>query len=686
MPADCMKNRRIEIIAGVVLVTTVLTFAQTKPAVELEGAIAKEEVTGDMKAAIAAYQKIAAESYAPPDVRARALLHLAGCYDKIGQHQSRRVYEQIVRDFADQPSAAQARARLAVLNQRDPSSSQVSMTQHQIKLPYENVGPGDTDGHRIVYFDQEKKELIYLDLATTRRRTIITAKTDDPLGFSPSRDFSKVFLHFYFPDKPLLAVVNTDGSNYHQLPSLSIVVGCWMWSWDSRYLLLCGQSHDGVSHLLTVSVDNGRVHELVSLKSGLVTAAAFSPDGRSVAYKIGPSVAGGASRLFIIPAGGGDSQQIYEEMPLPAENGADPVRLLDWSADGRYLAISSRRTGRGALHLLPISDGRSAGAPIFVQYGDVEVGVTTIGGGLIYQTPQPENYWSVYLLFLDENGHPGNWKRLNQPPGGEDYPAPSWSADSNQIVYVLSNGESGNIVRSVHVYDVLSGIDREIYHHTNYLPCVWGAQQTRLFCCAVQHGQETKIVSLSTQSGDIQPLYTFSDSAFSYRVEYADDDDQALFVRKWDSRGWMMLRFEVNTKRLTELESGQHSEMYPIALHQQWLARKNEQAVEVRPRLGGSWRVLLSASKDFSAPSGWVLSPDGRWMIFRDLDSSGKQSLFRVNIASGVQERLGEVPTAGKSGSLRLSPDGRKIVWTSADFSHNYLWLLENFVPSATKR
>src|ERR1019366_5832549 len=92
-------------------------FAQMKPAVELEGIIAREEVDGDLKTAMAAYLKIAADTSASHDIRARALLHLAACYEKLGQ-QAQKVYEQIVREFPDQPAAAQARARLASFSAR----------------------------------------------------------------------------------------------------------------------------------------------------------------------------------------------------------------------------------------------------------------------------------------------------------------------------------------------------------------------------------------------------------------------------------------------------------------------------------------------------------------------------------------------------------------------------------------
>ncbi len=95
----------------------------------------------------------------------------------------------------------------------------------------------------------------------------------------------------------------------------------------------------------------------------------------------------------------------------------ESVRLLDWTANGLFLAIASERTGKGALHLLPIRDGKSAGAPVFVKYGDFVTGVTTAAGGLIFQSTKPGGVWAVYLASLDASGRPGGWKRLDLPLG-----------------------------------------------------------------------------------------------------------------------------------------------------------------------------------------------------------------------------------------------------------------------------
>jgi hypothetical protein len=186
--------------------------AQTRPAVELQAAITEEQVDGDLKTAIAAYQKIPADKAAPRDVRAKALPHLAGCYEKLGQ-QAKGVYRQIVKDFGDQP-AAQARTRLATLKQDDHPAPPATRTQRRIEESGKVFSEGDTDGHRAAYRNDETGELIYGDLAGHSKRVIYKMKLDNQPGWTPSKDFSMVYLRFQ--PKPgqahVFAVVNIDGT------------------------------------------------------------------------------------------------------------------------------------------------------------------------------------------------------------------------------------------------------------------------------------------------------------------------------------------------------------------------------------------------------------------------------------------------------------------------------------------
>jgi len=672
----------IVILAGLLSEFAVVPLhAQTSPAVELQAAMTKEQVDGDLKTAIAAYRKIAADKSGPRDVRAKALLHLAGCYEKLGQ-QAQNVYQQIVRDFADQPAATQARARLAALKQDDRPAAPATMTQRRIEITSPNTGPGDTDGHRVVYEDRATGEVIYGDIAGHSKRVIFKGKPDELPGWSPSKDFSMVFLRFHAkPGQPqTFAVVNTDGTGYREIAKLDASPVCWpSWSWDNRYLL-CAQSKDGTSRLLRISVADGQTRELLSLKAAKVTAVTFSPDGRLVAYQAQPSsVAEPVSQIFVMPAEGGTPQLVYEERLTSM---LASLKLLDWTADGRYLAIASERTGKGALHLLPIKDGKSAGEPVFVRAGDFEEGATTAAGGLIYRSVEPGGAWAVYIAALDANSRAGVWKRLDLPLGNTLNPGPQWSADSNQIVYSAQYedvGQTGG--ESIRLRNLSTGGDREIYHALGYTHCTWASQQPKLFCAENGMGK-TDILSISVDSGQVERLHTLPGSPLF--GPHSSRDGQALYTFRGDFvKEGELLRWEIATQRETVLERIPSPASGSVSPDERWVVEVDGQRnVKIRPTSGGDWKPLLSDSH----AGHFSLTPDGNWLIYHSVDSAGKHSLFRVATSGGQPERLGDFPTTSADGSLEISPDGRKVMAAVGDYEHiDELWSLENFVPPAPK-
>src|SRR5215471_21053938 len=102
------------IVSAMVLGASVTAQKVAEPELLLQEALHKQQVQGDLPGAIKIYQQIVSARNGNRAITARALLELAGCYEKLGQ-QAETVYQQIVRDFGDQPAAAQARARLSSL-------------------------------------------------------------------------------------------------------------------------------------------------------------------------------------------------------------------------------------------------------------------------------------------------------------------------------------------------------------------------------------------------------------------------------------------------------------------------------------------------------------------------------------------------------------------------------------------
>jgi Tetratricopeptide repeat len=89
--------------------------AQNDPELELEKAINREVVVGDLAGAIEQYKMVVALKGVPRDLAARALLGLARCQEKLGHRaEARASYQRLIADYSDQaPIVSRARARLA---------------------------------------------------------------------------------------------------------------------------------------------------------------------------------------------------------------------------------------------------------------------------------------------------------------------------------------------------------------------------------------------------------------------------------------------------------------------------------------------------------------------------------------------------------------------------------------------
>jgi Tol biopolymer transport system component len=176
------------------------------------------------------------------------------------------------------------------------------------------------------------------------------------------------------------------------------------WSWDNHYLLFSGvppapakarfSAEKGVvvgGGLVVVSVSDGKSREVLRREDS-VDRGAFSPDGRFIAFSEGAPTAG-TGRTFVVPVQGGEPRLISGE-----------ASLLDWTQDGRYLAVSSKRSHSAALWLLPVKDGEPSGDPVFVRNGGFTTGDIFPNEALLYRLV-PTVAGGGTLVALDSGGH-----------------------------------------------------------------------------------------------------------------------------------------------------------------------------------------------------------------------------------------------------------------------------------------
>jgi Tol biopolymer transport system component len=552
------------------------------------------------------------------------------------------------------------------------------MSLRKIEVPGGWSLPQATDGRLIIYGDPERNEVVYSDLVRKTRGVII--KGDKLWGWMPSRDLSMVALHLREnTDNPgFLALVQTDGKGYRKLGA-DFAVSAFPrflinWSWDNRYLLIGeGLRRDQTRDVTMVSTTSGERKQLLALKTGVVDNCVFSPDARFIACKFGVEFgSSGPIRIMMLPVAGGDSRVIWEQ--------TDPnLWLLDWTADGRFLAICSAQMGKSAIRLLPIQDGRAEGEPVTVQPGVYRFGSTTRSGRLILHADKRGGDWSVHLASLGQDGRPGPWRRMELPGENTNNPWPRWSPDSNQFVYTAqdSQGESGNVV--VRVRNMATGTDREIFRAPGQAPCVWGRVQSKIFC--TQWTDSTTVVSISPESGRVERLGQFPMSYVLPQVTSADG--RYLYVGRPQGNNWAVTRWEIGSGRETILweESQQEFKNELVSPDGRWFVRQTLSEIQVRAASGGEWKRLASTHTNFL-----TISPDSKWVFYHG-DPDPEAGLYRVPTLGGAVERIGLLPTLAHDGSIAISPDGRRILAASIGGSPNFeLWALDNFVPAASQR
>jgi Tol biopolymer transport system component len=346
---------------------------------ELQRAAQQEMVSGNLKAAIAAYQEIVAKSGRNHGVAAQALLRMADAYRKLGDAESRRVYERLIREYPDQKSAVEiARSRLG-----GAATLAYSLAWSGPKVDAE--GTISPDGRYLSYTDWDTGNLALHDFEEKADRPLTNGGTwaGQTAQYAEestiSRDGKQVaYSWFNGEGRYELRVLPLTASGFptpqRLFTSADVMwIGPYDWSPDGRWIVVDVDRTDGVRQLGVVSAQDGSLRVLKGAGWGGSTALRFSRDGRFVAFDH-PAVADKRGRFVSLVAVDGSG-----ETDVVAHDSVN--RLIDWSPDGGWLLFASDRRGSMDLWGLRVADGKPQGAArlLKAEVGGWSVGVTRSG-------------------------------------------------------------------------------------------------------------------------------------------------------------------------------------------------------------------------------------------------------------------------------------------------------------------
>jgi Tol biopolymer transport system component len=616
---------------------------------------------GNLEEAIKLYQRVATEFASDHALAAKALMAEAKCYETLGQDKATKLYEQVAREYHDQPDqAAAANARLVVLRQGNRVAAPVTMTQRKIESPGLSGGRFDyleTDGQRVVFKDKTTGAVMMSDLEGGGKRVIFRQPKDRIVNtILASRDLSLILLTLLSPDKSqAFALIRSDGTGFHEIAGESSGWLCMPeFAWDSKSVLFCQRQPDGSPQVVRLWMGDGEIHKIPGAEPNNYR---FSPDGRFIAYNAKEGV-------FVMPSQGGEPKLVSEQ-----------CCAQDWTRDGRHIILDvTTDDGAEALRLLPVKDGERAGDPIFIRYGDFGVGRTAANGAFIYNATPPGGQYTAWLGKLDGASGSLGWEKLSLTGSNDGEHSPTWSPDSNQIAYVAYNGPALQYEnRALRLRNIATGEERELYKGKISTACLWSAQHASIYCTQQTPRKTTELLSISAETGRAEPLGAVPDTVFS--PIFLTRDDRAIYATGAHS----VMRWEIGAPQATTVyDNSGFSWMYDIhsIASPDWVTRWSHGKAEIRPMAGGDWRPLVSISDTTQV----TFTPDGNWFVYQATDVAGKHSLFRVATTGGQPERLGDFASGSANwGGIWVSPDGKKII--SDTRNPDDLWALDNIEP-----
>jgi Tol biopolymer transport system component len=470
-----MRRALATIAAAGLCLTGVVTGQQSDQAQRELLAASRTALLGDLPEAIRQYDSIAARYPDDRSVVATALIRMGDAYERLGDTESRRIYERIVREFDDQREiAALARTQLAAAAQSRP--------QGLVRLPLS--GSGDYG------FGAVTPDGRYL-LSSGGMFDRVTGVHRERIADGDCSLYPVVFDLAISPDGRDVAYACEDAANpefgSYELRTVAIggeagarsrvllrsdeivYFGPFGWSPDRRDVYALLTRRDGTHEIAAIAVATGAVRRLISLEWRWPEKLSLSPDGRHIAYDAPPDRDSPGRDILLVATDGST------HVPL-VERAARDVRPV-WTPDGRAVVFVSHGEGRPALWRIPVENGKPAGAPRQVRL--LHSTLRPIGftrDGAFYYLSWPFESGGIYSAEVDlVNG------TVMRPPARaiERLPdlsfAPAYAPDGNSLAYFTRTGFSDFV--SIVVRSLATGEEREV--RTNLLLSEFGTGRFR---------------------------------------------------------------------------------------------------------------------------------------------------------------------------------------------------------------
>ncbi|UCE40409.1 MAG: PD40 domain-containing protein, partial [Candidatus Aminicenantes bacterium] len=438
------------VILGAILSLSGSLHQADDPGVLLRAAIEKEEVDGDLQAAIDLYKDIITKYGDHRSVAAKAQLHIGLCYEKLGLKEAQKAFQNVIDNYPEQSDFVEmAREKLLLLLKAkdvvEKKSEEFQARQVWAGREVDIEGKISPDGFYLSFVDWQSGNLAMREMFSGEK-TLITKNAswkDGAIEFAMDSVWSR-------DGKQLAYLWENAGKGRAELR----IIG--MNDRDSRILYQVDFKHNWVQPLdwspdgkdVLAFITEGRLGKLglVSVADAFIRiiktfpslnpypmVAQFSADGRYIVYDFPQEEFSPERNISIISTDG------KKETPLIDHPAND--QLLGLSPDGGWVLFKSDRTGAWDAWIVQIAEGEPKNSPQLLKRG---IGpVSSLGfsqdGSFYYGVAG--GMFDVFTAKIDpETGIVvESPKKMPLPYEGHNI-YPEWSPDGKDLLYMSRRG------------------------------------------------------------------------------------------------------------------------------------------------------------------------------------------------------------------------------------------------------